>query len=32
MSKLTKIETFFSNANLTADDQLFVGIDVHKKS
>ena len=32
MNKLTKIEKFFNNVNLTADDNLFVGIDVHKKS
>jgi glycerate kinase len=32
MNKLTKIEKFFNNVTLTADDNLFVGIDVHKKS
>jgi len=32
MNKLTEIETFFNNVNLTADDQLFVGVDVHKRS
>ena len=32
MSKLTKIETFFKNLKLSADDELFVGVDVHKKS
>lgn len=32
MSTLTKVETFFNHVTLTADDQLFVGIDVHKKS
>jgi len=32
MTTLTKIETFFNNVKLTADDKLFVGIDVHKKS
>jgi transposase len=32
MSTLTKTETFFNNLNLTCDDDLFVGIDVHKKS
>jgi hypothetical protein len=32
MSKLSKIETFFNNVTFTADDQLFVGVDVHKKS
>ncbi len=32
MNKLTKIDKFFNNVNLTADDELFVGIDVHKRS
>ena len=32
MNRLTKIETFFNNVTFTADDQLFVGLDVHKKS
>jgi len=32
MSKLTKIETFFKDLKLSADDELFVGVDVHKKS
>jgi transposase len=32
MSTLTKTETFFNNVNLTSDDNLFVGLDVHKKS
>jgi transposase len=32
MSTLTKSETFFNHVKLTADDQLYVGIDVHKKS
>ena len=32
MNKLTKIETFFNNIDFTADDQLFVGIDTHKRS
>jgi hypothetical protein len=32
MSKLTKIERFFNNVKLTVDDELFVGVDVHKKS
>jgi len=32
MSTLTKTETFFNNLNLTCDDDLFVGLDVHKKS
>jgi transposase len=32
MNKLTKIDKFFNNVDFTADDQLFVGIDVHKRS
>lgn len=32
MSKLTKIDRFFNNVKLTDDDELFVGVDVHKKS
>ena len=32
MTTLTKIERFFKEITLTADDQLFVGVDVHKKS
>lgn len=32
MRTLTKSETFFNSVKLTADDQLFVGVDVHKKS
>ncbi len=32
MTKLTKIDRFFNNVKLTADDELFIGIDVHKKS
>ena len=32
MSKLSKIDTFFNNVKFTADDNLFVGVDVHKKS
>ena len=32
MSKLAKVESFFKNVNLTSDDEVFVGIDVHKKS
>lgn len=32
MTTLPKINAFFNNVNLTADDKLFVGIDVHKKS
>ena len=32
MNKLTKSQKFFNNLNLTADDDLFVGIDVHKRS
>ena len=32
MSTLTKTETFFNNLDLTCADELFVGVDVHKKS
>ncbi len=32
MSRLAKVESFFKNVNLTSDDEVFVGIDVHKKS
>lgn len=32
MNKLTKVNDFFNNVDLTADDQLSVGIDVHKRS
>ena len=32
MTTLTKIERFFKETNFTADDELFVGVDVHKKS
>ena len=32
MITLPKIEKFFNHVSLTADDQLFVGLDVHKKS
>ena len=32
MSSLTKVQTFFNILKLTADDDLFVGVDVHKKS
>lgn len=32
MNKLTKVNNFFNNVELTADDQLFVGVDVHKRS
>jgi transposase len=32
MNTLTKSEKFFNNVKLTSDDQLFVGIDVHKRS
>jgi transposase len=32
MNKLTKIERFFKETNFSADDELFVGVDVHKKS
>ena len=32
MSRLAKVGTFFKNVNLTSDDEVFVGVDVHKKS
>jgi len=32
MSRLAKVDRFFKNVNLTSDDEVFVGIDVHKKS
>jgi len=32
MNKLTKIEQFFKETNFSANDELFVGVDVHKKS
>ena len=32
MAKLTKIDQFFNQVQLTSDDELFVGVDVHKKS
>ena len=32
MSKLAKVDRFFKNINLTSDDEVFVGVDVHKKS
>ena len=32
MNKLTKIERFFKETPFTADDPLFAGVDVHKKS
>jgi len=32
MNTLTKIERFFKETPFSADDQLFVGVDVHKKS
>jgi transposase len=32
MTSLTKAKTFFNTVHLTSDDDLFVGIDVHKKS
>jgi transposase len=32
MSKLAKVERFFKDVNLTSDDDIFVGVDVHKKS
>ena len=28
--RLTKKDRFFNNINLTADDDVYVGIDVHK--
>jgi hypothetical protein len=28
--RLTKKERFFNNINLTSDDEVYVGIDVHK--
>ena len=32
MSRLAKVDRFFKNVNLTSDDEIFVGVDVHKKS
>ena len=32
MSKLAKVEKFFNTIKLTRDDEVFVGVDVHKKS
>jgi len=32
MSKLAKVERFFNTIKLTSDDEVFVGVDVHKKS
>ena len=32
MSKLANVERFFKNVNLTSDDEVYVGVDVHKKS
>ena len=32
MSKLANVERFFKNVNLTSDYEVFVGVDVHKKS
>jgi len=32
MSRLTKVDRFFKNVNLTSDDEVFVGVDVHKQS
>jgi len=32
MSKLAKVEKFFNTIKLTSDDEVFVGVDVHKKS
>ena len=31
MSRLTNIEKFFKKVNLSSDDELFVGVDVHKR-
>ena len=28
--RLTKTKRFFNNINLTSDDEVYVGIDVHK--
>ncbi len=32
MSKLAKVDSFFKNVKLTKDDEVYVGVDVHKKS
>lgn len=32
MGKLAKVESFFNKIKLTSDDEVFVGVDVHKKS
>ena len=32
MSKLANVERFFKEVNLTSDDEVYVGVDVHKKS
>lgn len=32
MSTLTKVNAFYNEVQLTSDDKLFVGVDVHKKS
>jgi len=32
MSRLAKVDRFFKNVNFTNDDEVFVGVDVHKKS
>lgn len=32
MTSLTKVKTFFNTVHLTGNDNLFVGIDVHRKS
>lgn len=32
MNSLTKVKKFFNEVTLTSDDDLFVGIDVHRKS
>ena len=32
MGKLAKVDSFFKNVNLTSDDEVFIGVDVHKKT
>ena len=32
MSRLAKVESFYKNVKLTSDDEVYVGVDVHKKS
>jgi len=32
MAKLAKVEAFFKSVNFTSGDEVFVGVDVHKKS